>query len=77
MFSSIIISGALAQDHEFIYPYYRLFEEGFEIDVCLLEGLPVQGIVGTKIPPNSSQKIKKIEEIFVKDYQILVLPGGV
>lgn len=23
MFSSIIIGGALAQDHEFIYPFYR------------------------------------------------------
>ena len=30
MFSSIIISGALAQDHEFIYPFYRLKEEGYE-----------------------------------------------
>ena len=33
MFSSIIISGALAQDHEFIYPFYRLKEEGIEVDV--------------------------------------------
>ena len=32
---SIIISGPLAQDHEFIYPYYRLLEESAVIDVCL------------------------------------------
>ena len=32
-FSSIIISGALAQDHEFIYPYYRLLEAGSDLDV--------------------------------------------
>ena len=38
MNKAIIISGNLAQDHEFIYPYYRLLEAGFEIDVCLLEG---------------------------------------
>ena len=77
MNKAIIISGNLAQDHEFIYPYYRLLEEGFEIDVCLLEGKPVQGILGTAIPPNKDQVIKKIDEIFVKDYKVLVLPGGV
>ena len=74
---AIIISGNLAQDHEFIYPYYRLLEEGFMIDVCLLEGKPVVGIAGTKIPPNKDQIVKKIDEISVNDYQILVLPGGV
>ena len=77
MSRAIIISGNLAQDHEFIYPYYRLLEEGLKVDVCLLEGKPVQGILGTKIPPNKDQVVKKIDEVLVKDYQILVLPGGV
>ena len=77
MNKAIIISGNLAQDHEFIYPYYRLLEEGFMIDVCLLEGKPVVGIAGTKIPPNKDQIVKKIDEVSVNDYQILVLPGGV
>jgi len=77
MNKAIIISGNLAQDHEFIYPYYRLLEEGLNIDVCLLEGKPVQGILGTAIPPNKDQAIKKIDEVFVKDYKVLVLPGGV
>ena len=77
MNKAIIISGNLAQDHEFIYPYYRLLEEGFNIDVCLLEGKPVQGILGTAIPPNKDQAIKTIDEVFVKDYKVLVLPGGV
>jgi len=77
MKKAIIISGNLVQDHEFIYPYYRLLEENFLIDVCLLEGKPVVGIFGTSIPPNKDQKVKKIEEISVEDYDILVLPGGV
>ena len=77
MNKAIIISGNLAQDHEFIYPYYRLLEEGFEVDVCLLEGKPVQGILGTTLPPNKNQKVKKIDEISVNDYKILILPGGV
>ena len=42
MKKAIIISGNLAQDHEFIYPYYRLLEAGFDVDVCLLEGKPVR-----------------------------------
>ena len=77
MKKAIIISGNLAQDHEFIYPYYRLLEEGFSVDVCLLEGKPVQGILGTKIPPNKDQVVKKIDQVKVEDYQLLVLPGGV
>ena len=77
MNKAIIISGNLVQDHEFIYPYYRLLEEGLKIDVCLLEGKPVKGILGTSIPPNKDQVIKKIDEVFVKDYKVLVLPGGV
>ena len=77
MKKGIIISGNLAQDHEFIYPYYRLLEEGVELDVCLLEGKPVVGILGTALPPNKEQIIKKIEDIKVTDYDVLVLPGGV
>ena len=34
---AIIVSGDLAQDHEFIYPFYRL-EEDIKVDVCLIEG---------------------------------------
>ena len=77
MKKALIISGNLVQDHEFIYPYYRLLEEGYNLDVCILEGKPVQGILGTAIPPNKEQTIKKIEEVKVSDYELLVIPGGV
>ena len=46
MFSSVIISGALAQDHEFIYPYYRLLEAKSKLDVCIIGGKPVNGYLG-------------------------------
>ena len=74
---AIIISGNLAQDHEFIYPYYRLLEAKFKIDVCMLEGTFVKGFLGTTLPPNKDQIVKKIDEVKVDDYKILVLPGGV
>jgi protease I len=74
---SIIISGALAQDHEFIYPYYRLLEESADVDVCLLGGKPVDGILGTRLPPNKDQVVKDIDQINISDYNLLILPGGV
>ena len=77
MNKAVIISGSLAQDHEFIYPYYRLLEANFEIDVCMLEGTPVKGFLGTTLPPNKDQIVKKIDDINVDDYSVLVLPGGV
>ena len=77
MFSSVIISGALAQDHEFIYPYYRLLEADSKLDVCLIGGKPVQGILGTQLPPNKNHPVKDIDQIKTDDYDLLVLPGGV
>ena len=77
MRKGIIISGNLAQDHEFIYPYYRLLEENIELDVCLLEGKPVKGFLGTTLPPNKDQTVKKIEDVKEEDYDVLVIPGGV
>jgi protease I len=74
---AIIISGALAQDHEFIYPYYRVLEEGINLDVCIIGGKPVEGYFGTMLPPNKDQPVKDIHEIKVNDYDFLILPGGV
>ena len=77
MFSSVIISGALAQDHEFIYPYYRLLEAKSKLDVCIIGGKTVNGFLGTPLPPNKDQQVKDINQIKVEDYDLLVLPGGV
>ncbi len=74
---AVIITGNLVQDHEFIYPYYRLLEENFKVDVCINEGQKVKGILGTDIPSNKDQVIKKINEINTSDYDLLILPGGV
>jgi len=74
---AIIISGALAQDHEFIYPFYRVLEEGIDLDVCIIDGKPVLGYFGTPLPPNKNHPVKNINEINTKDYDLLILPGGV
>ena len=77
MKKGIIISGNLAQDHEFIYPFYRLLEANSKLDVCLIGGKPVQGILGTSLPPNKNHPVKDIDQVKVNDYDLLVLPGGV
>ena len=33
--------------------------------------------MGTTLPPNKDHKVKDIDQVDVKDYDLLVLPGGV
>ena len=77
MFNAVIISGPLAQDHEFIYPFYRLLEEKCNLDVCLIGGKITTGILGTSLPPNKDYPVKDIGDIKPNNYDLLVLPGGV
>tara|TARA_B100000131_G_C17903873_1_gene527564 strand:+ start:198 stop:734 length:537 start_codon:yes stop_codon:yes gene_type:complete len=74
---ALIISGNLAQDHEFIYPFYRLLEEEFIVDVCMNEGIKVKGFLGTDLPPNKEHPVLKIENVKSSNYDLLILPGGV
>lgn len=74
---ALIISGNLAQDHEFIYPFYRLLEEGFEVDVCMNEGKAVKGYLGTDLPPNKNHKVLDVKNIKTLSYNLLIIPGGV
>ena len=77
MKKALIITSKLVQDHEFIYPFYRLLEAESKLDVCLVGGKPVQGFLGTTLPPNKEFPVKDINEIKVNDYDLLILPGGV
>ena len=68
---ALIITGRLVQDHEYIYPYYRLQEEEYEVDVAVRGGETVLASYGIRIEPT-----KDIPELNVEDYSVLVLPGG-
>ena len=76
MKKALILTGNLVQDHEFIYPYYRLKEEGFEVITALKDGEKCKGILGTTIPSDKEAKIISYEAIEVEDFDILVIPGG-
>lgn len=71
MKKALIITGKRVQDHEFIYPYYRLLEAGFEVDVAIRNKETVQGDLGTKIVPT-----RDIAGIRAGDYDLLMIPGG-
>jgi len=72
MVKALIITGQGFQDQEVIYPYYRLLEEGFLVDIAAKNKEMLFGIGGLKIEAN-----KTFEEIGVRDYDLLILPGGV
>ena len=68
---ALILTGKLVQDHEFTYPYYRLQEEGYEVDVVVKGDTEVFGAIGVKVTPT-----KKFSEARIQDYLLLVVPGG-
>jgi protease I len=69
---AVIVTGRMVQDHEFLYPFYRLQEAGFEVDVAVRGKQPCAGIIGIKIEPT-----KDVPELRVEDYELLIIPGGV
>lgn len=74
---ALIITSQLVQDHEFIYPFYRLKEEGVDVEVYNQTDSIVKGYFGTKIPPQKDDKIINFSKVNVDDYDLLILPGGV
>lgn len=74
---ALIITSELVQDHEFIYPFYRLKEEGVDVHVYNQTSGIVKGFFGTKIPPQKDDKIVSLQNIDIDQYNLLVLPGGV
>ncbi|MBI2822666.1 MAG: type 1 glutamine amidotransferase [Acidobacteria bacterium] len=71
MKKAVIITGPGFQDEEFIYPYYRLLEEGISVDVATKDKAVVRGKYGMPVTPTVD--VKDLREA---DYDLVVLPGG-
>jgi len=71
MFNALIITGDKVQDHEFIYPYYRLQEAKYKVTVATSNGNDINGYYGTRIEVDVS-----INDISTKGFDLLILPGG-
>jgi len=78
MKKALIMTFSKYQDHEVIYPYYRLLEEGFEVDIMADNKGRIHGILGTYM-----ECTKEVSELgtnaqdFMNEYDLLVIPGGV
>ena len=68
---ALILVAEGVEDSEFFYPYYRLQEEGIEVDVASPDGKKVVGKHGYDFEPSLS-----IADADAADYDLLVLPGG-
>lgn len=67
----LIMTADDTQDLEFFYPYYRLHEEGYDVDVATPEGGSFKGKMGMGL-----QETKAIKEVRPADYAMLYIPGG-
>lgn len=67
----VIITGPGFEDSEVIFPYYRLLEEGFIVDVVTSNDKEVKGKHGCPMSPTI-----RIDELNIKEYDAVVIPGG-
>jgi protease I len=68
---AVIITAPGFQDEEFVYPYYRLLEAGFRVDVATKDKATVHGKYG--VPAVATVNATDLRE---PDYDLVVLPGG-
>ena len=67
----VIIVAQNFQDEEYVYPYYRVMEEGYHVDVATPGGQNMPGKYG--IPARAT---KSTDDLKASDYDCVILPGG-
>lgn len=68
---ALIISADNFEDSELLVPYYRLKEEGVQVDIASMKKEKIKGKHGYEVEIN-----KTLKEVNPDDYDILILPGG-
>jgi len=68
---ALILVASHVEDMELFYPYYRLREEGWDVDVATPDGQTIVGEHGYGFDPDM-----KISETDGEGYDLLVLPEG-
>ena len=67
----VIIVAQNFQDEEFVYPYYRILEEGWQMDVASPTGEDMLGKYG--VPARATMSTKDLK---AADFDCVILPGG-
>ena len=76
---ALILTWELFQDHEVVYPYYRLTEDSFEVTLMANKIGRIYGLLGAHMDSNallSDLCDSSLVQQYL-DYDILVIPGGV
>lgn len=68
---ALIISADNFEDLELLVPYFRLKEEGIEVDIASLKRGKIKGIRNYEVEANLT-----LTEVKEEEYGVLVLPGG-
>jgi len=75
--SAVIITGPGFQDHDVLYTYYRLLEEGWEVDVATKNGNAVTGKYGVPLPMDKTARpLISFEDLDMDAYEAVILTGG-
>ena len=78
MKKALILTYEKFQDHEVIYPYYRLTEDNYDVEIMSNKKGRLHGIMGTYMEGThlvSDLDADHRDRFF--DYDLLVIPGGV
>ena len=67
----LIISADHFEDSELLYPYYRLKEDGVDVEVAAISKGMISGKHGYEVEVG-----KTVHEVNPEDYDVLILPGG-
>ena len=68
---AIILTADKFEDMEVFFPYFRLLEEGFEVDIAAPVKGGIQGEHGYGLEVE-----KTFDEVDPADYDLLIIPGG-
>lgn len=71
MIRAVILVESGFQDEEFVYPYYRMLEEGWRVDVASPDGAERRGKYG--VPARNCRMIGNLK---AEDYDAVIIPGG-
>lgn len=75
--SAVIITGPGFQDHDLVYTYYRLIEEGWYVDVATKGGQPATGKYGVPLPLDKTARPPiSFDDLDVDSYDAVILTGG-
>ena len=68
---ALILTANKFEDMELFFPYFRLLEEGFEVDIAAPKRGHIEGEHGYEFEVE-----KTFDDVHPDDYDLLVIPGG-